>query len=341
MIRLAQIGVGYWGKNLLRNFYEIEGAEVKLVCDHDPNALAAVARKTIAVETCLDSSSVFSRADIDAVAIATPPATHFEFAKKALLAGKHVFVEKPLAQTVAECEELVQLAHDHRCTLMVGHTFLYDAAVNRIKTYVQEGAAGEIYYLTSRRLNFGIVRQDIDAMWNFAPHDLSILLHWLNETPASIAVHGESHLQPHLVDVAFLHLNFPSGISAHIHVSWLDPGKVRQMTIVGSEKMIVYDDVHPDHKIQIYDKGISRKNLAAHLGEFDSFGKFQLIRRAGDLLIPKIDFTEPLRVQCRHFIDCIHENKRPLTDGEHGLAVVRILEAGRKSLLQKGKKMVI
>lgn len=341
MIRLAQIGVGYWGKNLLRNFYEIEGAEVKLVCDHDPNALAAVARKTIAVETCLDSSSVFSRADIDALAIATPPATHFEFAKKALLAGKHVFVEKPLAQTVAECEELVQLAHDHRRTLMVGHTFLYDAAVNRIKTYLQEGLAGEIYYINSRRLNFGIVRQDIDAMWNFAPHDLSILLHWLNETPATIAAHGEAHLQPHLVDVAFLHLNFPGGISAHIHVSWLDPGKVRQMTIVGSEKMIVYDDVHPDHKIQIYDKGIARNNLAAHLGEFDSFGKFQLIRRAGDLLIPKIDFTEPLQAQCRHFIDCIRENKRPVTDGEHGLAVVRILEAGRKSLLQKGKKIAI
>lgn len=341
MIRLAQIGAGYWGKNLLRNFYETEGAQVKLVCDHDPQALTAVARKTRAVETCLDSSSIFSRDDIDAVAIATPPATHYELARGALLAGKHVFVEKPLAQTVAECEELVQLADDRRRTLMVGHTFLYDAVVNRIKAYLQQGLAGEIYYITSRRLNFGIVRHDIDAMWNFAPHDLSILLHWLNEMPATIAAHGEARLQEHLVDVAFLHLNYPSGVSAHVHVSWLDPNKVRQMTIVGSEKMIVYDDVHPDHKIQIYDKGIAKKNLAAHLGEFDSFGKFQLIRRAGDLLIPKIDFAEPLRVQCRHFIDCIRENKRPLTDGEHGLAVVKILEAGKKSLLQKGKKIAI
>ncbi len=341
MIRLAQIGAGYWGKNLLRNFYETEGAQVKLVCDHDPQALTAVARKTRAVETCLDSSSIFSRDDIDAVAIATPPATHYELARGALLAGKHVFVEKPLAQTVAECEELVQLADDRRRTLMVGHTFLYDAAVNRIKAYLQQGLAGEIYYITSRRLNFGIVRHDIDAMWNFAPHDLSILLHWLNEMPATIAAHGEARLQEHLVDVAFLHLNYPSGVSAHVHVSWLDPNKVRQMTIVGSEKMIVYDDVHPDHKIQIYDKGIAKKNLAAHLGEFDSFGKFHLIRRAGDLLIPKIDFAEPLRVQCRHFIDCIRENKRPLTDGEHGLAVVKILEAGKKSLLQKGKKIAI
>lgn len=341
MIRLAQIGVGYWGKNLLRNFYEIEGAQVKLVCDHDPQALAAATRKASAAEICLDGGSVFLREDIDAVAIATPPATHYEFARRALLAGKHVYVEKPLAQTVAECEELVRLSHDQRRTLMVGHTFLYDAAVNRIKTYVKEGEAGDIYYITSRRLNFGIVRQDLDAMWNFAPHDLSILLHWLNENPATIAAHGEAHLQEHFVDVAFLHLNFPSGISAHIHVSWLDPSKVRQMTIVGSKKMIVYDDVHPDHKIQIYDKGIAKNNLAAHFGEFDSFGKFQLIRRAGDLLIPKVDFTEPLRVQCQHFIDCIRENKRPVTDGEHGLAVVRILEAGRRSLLQDGKKTVI
>lgn len=341
MIRLAQIGAGYWGKNLLRNFYQTEGAQVKLVCDQDPRVLVAAAKRMNAVETCLNSHEVFARDDLDAVAIATPPATHFALGMSALRSGKHVFVEKPLAQTVAECEQLVQLARDHQRILMVGHTFLFDAAVNRIKTYLQEGTAGDIYYIMSRRLNYGIVRNDIDAMWNFAPHDLSILLHWLNESPATIAVHGEAHLQSNRVDVAFMHLNFPSGIAAHVHVSWLDPSKVRQMTIVGSEKMIVYDDVHPDHKIQIYDKGIAKKNLDASLGEFDSFGKFQLMRRAGDLLIPKVDFIEPLQVQCQHFVDCIREDKQPLTDGDHGLAVVRILEAGRKSLLQDGKKTAI
>lgn len=337
MMRLAQIGAGYWGRHLLRNFLEAEGAQVTMVCDHNPASLAALAKRHPGLICCREAREVFAAAELEAVAIATPPDSHFALAQQALAAGLHVFVEKPLAPSVRECETLVELAQSRQRVLMVGHTFLYDAAVQRIKAYLQEGLAGEIYYITSRRLNLGIVRREVDAMWNLAPHDLSIILHWLGESPVAIAVHGNAYLQPGIADVAFLHLRFASGVAAHIQVSWLDPNKVRQMTIVGAQKMIVYDDVHPDHKIQLFDKGITRHNLAAHLGEFDTFGAFQLIRRAGDLLIPKVDLLEPLKAQCQHFIDCIRANQRPLSDGENGLAVVRILAAGSRSLQRGGE----
>ncbi len=339
MVRLAQIGVGYWGKNLLRNFYEAEGAEVAMLCDRDARVLARLKQKYKGAHCTDRADEIFNNNKLDAIAIATPAGSHFELAKAALQAGKHTFVEKPLALSARECEELIQLADGARLVLMVGHTFLFDPAVRRIKEYLREGLAGEIYYINSRRLNFGLVRGDVDALWNFAPHDLSILMYWLEEKPVSVAARGYAYLQSNLVDVVFLHLHFASGVSAHVHVSWLDPNKVRQMTIVGAQKMIVYDDVHPDRKVQIFDKGLSKQNLSAHLGAFDSFGNFQLMRRPGDLLIPKIDSFEPLKAQCQHFVDCIREHKRPLSDGANGLAVVRVLEAARESMLHEGKSV--
>lgn len=339
MINLAQIGIGYWGKNLLRNFIVAREAQVLAICDRAVAELKGMATQYPKLKLCEHPQEIFADALIDAVAIATLPGSHFELARAALQAGKHVFVEKPLARSSAECQELIALAEKQQRVLMVGHTFLYNAAVNKVRDYVQSGELGEIYYLYSQRLNLGRVRQDVDAMWNFAPHDLSIIVYWLQQPPIRVAARGCAYLQKGIADVVFLQLEFQNGVTAHVHVSWLDPGKVRRMTVVGSEKMVVYDDVALDHKVQIFDKGITRQNLSVSFGDFDSFGKFQLIQRAGDVLMPKVDFIEPLKVQCQHFVDCIAKNQRPLSDGENGLQVVRILEAAQRSM-QNGGQMV-
>jgi predicted dehydrogenase len=336
MLRLAQIGVGYWGKNLLRNFIVTRGAKVVAVCDRVASELNKVAVQYPQIKLYERADAILNDPDIDAVAIATLPESHFELAHAALSAGKHVFVEKPMARSSAECRTLIDLADKHKRALMAGHTFLYNAAVTKIRDYVRSGTMGEIYYLYSQRLNLGRVRPDVDAMWNFAPHDLSIIVYWLQQMPMRVSARGSAYLQKGIADVVFLQLEFPGGITANVHVSWLDPNKVRRMTIVGSEKMVVYDDVASDHKVKIYDKGITRQNLSTNLGDFDSFDKFQLIQRAGDVLLPKVDFVEPLKIQCQHFVDCIVNNQRPLSDGENGLQVVSILEAAQQSMHSGG-----
>jgi len=341
MIHLAQIGVGYWGKNLLRNFIVAREAQMVAVCDRLASELGKIAALYPHFKLYERPDAILADPHIDAIAIATLPESHFELARMALSVGKHVFVEKPLARTSAECRELIALAARQKRLLMVGHTFLYNAAVHKVREYVQSGELGEIYYLYSQRLNLGRVRQDVDAMWNFAPHDLSIILYWLQQMPLRVAARGSAYLQKNISDVVFVQLEFYGGMTANVHVSWLDPNKVRRMTIVGSEKMVVYDDVASDHKVKVYDKGIPRQNLSASLGEFDSFDKFQLIQRAGDVLLPKVDFVEPLKVQCQHFVDCILSNKRPLSDGENGLQVVRILEAAQKSMQNGGMAVAV
>jgi len=336
MLRLAQIGIGYWGKNLLRNFMTAHDTQVVAICDRDPAVLQKNAVQFPLLKFSERAQEIFDDSQIDTVAIATPPESHFELARAALQAGKHVFVEKPLGRSSAECTELMALAEKQERVLMVGHTFLYNAAVNKVREYVQSGELGEIYYLYSQRLNLGRVRQDVDAMWNLAPHDLSILLHWLQQKPLRVSARGSAYLQKGIADVVFIQLEFAGGVTANIHVSWLDPNKVRRMTIVGSKKMVVYDDVELDHKVRVFDKGITRQDLSASLGEFDSFGKFQLIQRAGDVLVPKVDFIEPLKVQCQHFIDCIVNQQKPLSDGANGLEVVQILEAAQRSMESGG-----
>lgn len=339
MIRLAQIGVGYWGKNLLRNFMAANEAQVAAICDRELSVLEKNAIQYPLLKFSERAQEIFDDDRIDAVAIVTPPESHFELAKAALDAGKHVFVEKPMANSTVECRKLIALAEKQQRVLMVGHTFLYNAAVSKVREYVQSGELGEIYYLYSQRLNLGRVRHDVDAMWNFAPHDLSIILHWLGASPLRVSARGSAYLQKDIADVVFLQLEFAGGVTANVHVSWLDPNKVRRMTVVGSKKMVVYDDVASDHKVQVFDKGMTRQDLSASLGEFDSFGKFQLIQRAGDVLLPKVDFVEPLKVQCQHFVDCIVKNQKPLSDGENGLQVVRILEAAQRSM-QNGGMMI-
>jgi predicted dehydrogenase len=332
-MRLAQVGYGYWGRNLMRVFSAMNKAQMVLCCESDANARALAQETYPAVEVCDEYSEVTARKDIDAVVIATPAASHYEQSKIALQANKHVFVEKPLALTVEEANELVELAESSKRTLMVGHTFLYNDAVRCAKDYIDRGELGEVYYTYFQRLSLGRVRQDVNAMWNLAPHDVSISQYWYGETPSRVQAQGVSYIQDGIDDVNFITLLYPSGRFAHIHISWLDPLKTRRAVIVGSKKMIVYDDTSADQKIAVFDKGIDRTSIKDDVGSvpFEDFGQFTLIHRAGDILIPKINFREPLQVEARHFVECIETGKRPLTDGRNGLEVVRTLEAAQLS----------
>jgi predicted dehydrogenase len=267
------------------------------------------------------------------VIVTAPTPAHYELAKAALLTGRHVFVEKPIALAVAEAEELVALAEARGRVLMVGHLLMYHPAVARLKQMVDGGELGEVYYLTTSRLNLGQVRRSENAMWSLAPHDISVALYLLGEEPKAVAAQGLTYLQPGIPDTVFLTLRFSSGRAAHIHVSWLDPHKVRRITVVGSQKMAVFDDVDSTEKLRIYDKGVQRP-------AYDSYGD-SLSLRFGDISIPRIDMREPLRLECQHFIDCILHGQRPLSDGRNGVQVLRVLEAGQRSLELGGEPVVL
>ncbi len=323
---LAQIGCGYWGPNLLRNFSSLPDCQVKYVVDASPERRAFVEAnfpRTQAVET---NTVVLSDSEITGVIIATPAGTHFQLAKEALLAGKHVFVEKPLATKVSEVDELAKLAEERNLAVMVGHTFIYNAAVRYVKKLLDGGELGEIRYIYSQRLNLGRIRGDIDALWNFAPHDISIIQYWLGDpAPISIRRLGMDFIQKGVDDVVFLSLVYPKKIIANIHVSWLDPQKVRKMIVVGSRKMVVYDDI-ADDKIAIYDKGIDKKAILGQNMDFDNPRPDQFSYRSGDIVLPNISFTEPLRAEAEHFVDCIRNRKKPITGTLHARNVVSILE---------------
>ena len=338
MIGVGIIGCGYWGPNLLRNFARHPRSRVLKVADRAADRRAFVEGTYPDVATCADHREILDDAGISAVVVATPAATHAALAMEALEAGKHVLVEKPLAMTAVEAERLVEVAEAKDLRLMVGHTFLFNPAVQALKRYVDDGTAGEVYYLYSQRLNLGILRQDVNAMWNLAPHDVSIALHLFDAAPTSVSATGASYLQPGIEDVVFLNLRFPGDRLAHVHVSWLDPGKVRRMTVVGSKKMIVYDDI-ADTKIALYDKGFDPRpapDARAPVEQPTDFAAHQLITRAGDILLPRIKFTEPLAAEVDHFVSCIENAARPLTDGRAGLSVVRVLEAAQRSISEGG-----
>ena len=334
MVGIAVVGAGYWGPNLIRNFAAV--GELVAVVDRDQARLDKQRSLYPGLHFTANLQEVLQNEAVQGVALATPADSHYDLAKKVLQAGKSVFVEKPLAQTVAECQDLIDLADERGVVLMVGHTFEFNAAVQYVEKCIEQNELGQIYYIYSQRLNLGVVRSDINALWNLAPHDISIALRWLKKMPVRVDARGYTYLQPGIEDVVYLNMEFEDGVAVHVHVSWLDPGKVRRMTVVGSEKMIVYDDASTEAKIQLYDKGIDRRGLDGSLGDFDSFGKFQLIQRAGDVLIPRIDFAEPLRSECQHFVECVAEGKKPLTDGENGLRVVKVLEAASRSLAAGG-----
>jgi predicted dehydrogenase len=341
VVRVGQIGLGYWGPNLLRSLRSLPHAQVVAVADSDERRLADVAGSGPGLGVTRDYRELLARPDVDAVVVAVPASLHARMVGEALEAGKHVFVEKPLAMTVADATRVVELAAQRQRVLMVGHTFLYNAAVRRLKEYITSGELGDVFYLYAQRLNLGRVRQDVNALWNFGPHDVSILLYLLDAAPQDVSARGFAYLQPGLEDVVFMTVTFPGGISAHVHISWLDPHKVRRMTVVGSRKMVVYDDVSVDARIVLYDRGVDRVPTADSPRDFGNFAEFQLALRHGDITIPALKFPEPLQLECKHFIDCIVDGSTPLTDGRHGLEVVKVLEAAQQSLDQDGRTVRI
>lgn len=335
MITIGQIGCGEWGSNLLRCLSGINSAKVKYVAETSPQKREQVASNYKEIQTVADYTALLKDKDVDAVVIATPASDHYKQALAALGAGKHCLVEKPLALKIEEARELVELAKKNKKILMVGHTFLYNNAVRRLKEEIKKGTLGDIYYIYAQRLNLGRIRTDINAMWNFAPHDISICLFLLESSPKWVSAVGASYIQPDIEDVVFMTMGFASGVIMHMHISWLDPNKVRRMTVVGNKKMAVYDDIAED-KIKIFDKGIEKTNINRSLGSFADFGQFQLIHKAGDVFIPRVDFVEPLITETRHFVDCITNNAKPISDGHNGLAVTKILTAAMESLAKKG-----
>jgi len=325
----AQFGCGYWGPNLLRNFSALANCSVKYVVDESAERRTFVKANFPQITATSSCSQALDDPEVKGVIIATPAGTHFSLAAKALQAGKHVFVEKPLATKAADVDELGQLAVRHGLVLMVGHTFIYNAAVRYVKTLIDSGDLGTVRYIYSQRLNLGRIRGDVDALWNFAPHDISIIQYWLGDLePVSVVRQGMDYIQANIDDVVFLSLVYPSKVMANIHVSWLDPQKVRKMIVVGSRKMVVYDDI-ADDKIAIYDKGIDRKAILGENMDFDHPQPAQFSYRSGDILLPQVKFTEPLRTETEHFADCIRSGRPPLTGVQHARNVVAILERAK------------
>jgi predicted dehydrogenase len=330
MENIAVVGCGYWGPNLIRNFNSLPECRVKYVCDKDKNRLTYLQNIYPLTETTTEFEKLLNDTEINAIAIATPVRFHFDMARKSLLAGKHTFIEKPMASSVAECEQLVEIAEQQQLKLMVGHTFIYSPPVRKIKEIVTAGDLGEIQYISARRLNLGLFQKDINVAWDLAPHDISIILYILNAEPISVNCQGKAHINPNIEDVTNITINFPNGGFATIQSSWLDPNKIREMTFVGSKRMLVYNDLEPIEKIKIYDK---RVETPPH---YDTFAEFQYSYHYGDMYSPYLKQFEPLKVECQHFLDCIRNGAKPLTNGEEGLKVVQILEATSESLKKNG-----
>jgi predicted dehydrogenase len=334
-INIAVVGCGYWGPNLIRNFYALPECKVRYVCDKDEKRLAHMKQLYPSVETTKEFGKIVGDKEVDAVVVATPVHLHYELAKKALQAGKHTFVEKPMTQTSEQSNELVQIAAKKKLTLMVGHTFIYSAPVRRIKEIVISGDIGEVQYISSRRLNLGLFQKDINVAWDLAPHDISIILYFLGKPPISVNCQGKAHIHKDIEDVTNMSLDFENGGFATIHSSWLDPNKIREMIIVGSKKMIVYNDNEPLEKIKIYDK---RVEAPPH---YDTFAEFHYSYHYGDMIAPYIKQTEPLKVETQHFLDCIKTGKTPESSGVDGLRVIQILEASSRSLKNGGARVEI
>jgi predicted dehydrogenase len=329
VIEVAVVGVGGWGKNLARNYAQLPGATLRYICDSNERTRRQIEPQYPQTKIIGDLEVVLRDDAVQAVVVATPGSTHYEICKRALLAGKHTYVEKPMVLSTQHAVELNALADERKLVLMVGHLLEYHPVVTRLRDMIVAGELGRVYYLYSQRLNLGTVREDENALWNFAPHDISSILFMLGREPTDVAARGQSYLQNGVEDVAFLTLNFGGEAMAGIQVSWLDPHKTRKMTIVGSKKMAVFDDMEASEKLRIYDKGPQLK------GDYDSFAEYVGLR-FGDVTLPYIKMTEPLRIECQHFIDCVRERKRPVSDGIDGLRVVKVLEAAQESLKQGG-----
>jgi predicted dehydrogenase len=328
MIKLGVIGYGYWGPNVVRNFHALEYGSVRWICDSRVEALERVHKSYPGVMTTLDANELLNSPEVDAVAIITPVATHFPLAKKALERGKHVFVEKPFTRSVWEAEELIELAEKKHLKIMVDHTFLFTPAVRKIKELIDQDVLGPLYYFDSTRVNLGLFQSDVNVIWDLAPHDLSIMQYLISGKPKAVAAAGEKHVNGK-EDVAYITVYFQGNFIAHFNVNWLSPVKVRMTMIGGEKKMLVWNDVEPDEKIKVYDRGVTKTTRE---GVYENLVNY----RMGDVWMPRLDQTEALKLEAKYFLECIVKDENPFNDGRTGLQVVQILEATNKSLIQNG-----
>ena len=331
MIRIGVIGYGYWGPNIVRNLHSLEGCHVAAVCDRSPTALNRVRQAYPDVAVNTEPCELLTSPKIDAIAVVTPVWTHFELAKAALENGKHVFVEKPFTSTTQQAEELIELGIRNNLTIMVDHTFLFSGAVRKIRQLVDEGVLGNLYYYDSTRVNLGLFQHDVSVIWDLAPHDLSIMDFLIQEKPEAVVATGEAHLNG-VVDVAFITIYFPGNTIAHVNVNWLSPVKIRTTLIGGKKKMLVWNDLEPDEKIKVYDKGAQMN---------DGQGRYDLLvsYRSGDMWAPRVDQAEALKVELDYFVECVMKGEAPINDGVAGARVVKILEASDQSLKSRGREI--
>ena len=333
MLNIGVIGYGYWGPNIVRNFNATNGAKVVAVCDKNQKALQKVLKYYPDTQCLASPEEMIASPSIDAISVVTPVSTHFDLAKKALENGKHVFIEKPLTATVAQGEELVELAEKKGLTIMVDHTFLFTGAVKKMKEIMDQNVLGDVYYYDSTRVNLGLFQHDVNVIWDLAPHDFSIMSYLIKEKPVAVVACGKSHINRH-ENIAYITVYFSNNLIAHFNVNWLSPVKVRNTLIGGEKKMLVWDDVDPDMKIKVYDKGVDVKNREGIYNLLVSY-------RSSDMWAPKVDQTEALNLECQYFIDCVMSKKKPINDGHAGLQVVRMLEACDVSLKQTEKMVTL
>ena len=330
-VRVGVVGLGYWGPNLARNFDRLPEAELAYCCDLDEANLAKARDLYPNTVVTDDFDALLADDTLDAIVVATSVPTHYPLGKKALEAGKHTFIEKPIALKAADAQDLLSTAESKGVKLMVGHLLEYHPAVRKLKELVDDGTLGKVYYVYANRLNLGKVRTDENALWSFAPHDISVLNFLIGEEPEEVSARGECYLQDGVEDVVFGYIKYPSGVVGHLHVSWLDPHKSRKITVVGSDKMVVFDDMEADRKVTIYDKGATTTRT-----KFETYGEFVTLH-FGDIHIPRIGNEEPLRVEAQHFVDAIRNDTQPLSDGRDALNVVRVLDAMERSLREGGR----
>jgi predicted dehydrogenase len=333
-MRIGVIGYGYWGPNIVRNFHSQDNCEVVLVADRNPKCESRLKKTFPGIGFTTDENQILMSPDIDVVAVVTPVWTHYELAKKALENGKHVFVEKPFTYSVAQGDELIELAERKKLKIMVDHTFLFTGAVKKIKELVEKKELGDLYYYDALRVNLGLFQHDVNVIWDLAPHDLSIMDYVIGEKPEAVVATGEKHLNG-VEDVAFITVYFPKRIIAHVNVNWLSPVKVRTTLIGGEKKMLVWNDLEADEKLRIYDKGVSMSTNPGNLHQL------LVSYRSGDMWAPQVEQVEALRAETAYFIKCIEENSNPFNDGAAGLRVVRILEAADRSIRSRGEAITL
>jgi len=338
MLRIAVLGAGHWGPNLIRNFHNHQTSEVAWVVDRDPKRRELTRSRFADVRTAADPAEALADPAVDAVVVATPTVTHHQLAASALRAGKHVLVEKPIATTVADADEICALAESQGLILMVGHVFLFNAAIRRVKDYLDAGRIGRIFYISMVRTNLGPIRMDVNAAWDLAAHDVAIANFWLQATPESAAAQGGSWINTGIEDAVFATLWYPGGVMAQLHVSWLSPRKVRDITVVGEKGMLTFDDMNLSEPLRLYDKQVTETRTP---GFIDTFASFRTSIREGDIQIPKVTPNEPLKAECDHFLDCVATGARPLADGWSGAAAVRALAAVDRSIRNGGRKEAV